>query len=243
MLFNSQMNIHGIPSLILINGGYDRYLILSIRTVRNDCLKTTILENPKQLVLTGRWREDGVEKMPVTCKHQRLSCEGTLEYYSNTMTQTSRYLSVPWHGNIPVYTMTSPNLVLPVEFYSVYTGKDRACRWHFIGAEFSLNSVPASASAPPSETTTRILAPSASPSAPASQTTTRIPAHIFKAFVETAISKKETCSITMDELELGNVGMTPCGHLFDKNALTTALNISKKCPQCRAPAMVSQIQS
>ena len=243
--------MNGIPSLVLVCAGYDRYLVLSITTFtreRRMALKTTVVENPRQLVLTGRWRTDGEEKPPVECCHQRLSCEGTLEYYYNTMTQTSRYLTVSWHDRIPVYNMTSPNLVLPTEFYKVYTANDRARKWHFIGADFPLISeIPSPPSAqpqPPPAPPPAPAEPQPQPQPrPAKASPSHIPTHIFKSFVESAILKKETCSITMEEITMENAGMTRCGHLFDKDALATALNMAGKCPQCRAPAKISQIQT
>ena len=213
--------------------------------------------------------------MPGICHHERESSVG-YDYYTNTMKQTKYYFISQQYGVIPVYDVTTPNLVLPDRFYDVYMGKDKKNDWHFISSlplplppapapaqvvappaaqqrvasASSASASASSASSAPPPVTSRLTAPPpvqqrvASASAPVQASPpSQIPSHIFNAFVEMAISKKETCSITLEELTLGNVGMTPCGHLFDKNALHTALRISKKCPQCRAPAKVSQIQS
>jgi len=220
------MSIYGIPSHILICGGYDRYVLLSVTIVRGQYVKTEVIEKPKQFLLDSglqgcMWKNDGVPQEPRACHHHRETLM-KVDYYANMITRTSKYLSSERHAIIPVYEMTTPNMVLPDRFYSVYMGNDRQREWHFLGAEFPSS---LSASASPSSL-------SASPVAPAQE---QIPRHIFKVFVEAAIAKKETCPITMEEITMENVGMTPCGHLFDKAALQMALRTRNTCPQCRAP--------
>ena len=115
--------------------------------------------------------------------------------------------------------MTTPNMVLPDNFYNVYMGNDKYREWHFLGTEFPSAPAPSSFAASP---------------APASADPHQIPRHIFKVFVEAAVAKKEACPITMEEITMENVAMTPCGHLFDKTALQMALRSRNTCPQCRA---------
>jgi len=136
------------------------------------------------------------------------------------VTRTGKYLSSERHAIIPVYEMTTPNMVLPDRFYHVYMGNDKRREWHFLGAEF-----PSRSPAP---------APRAAAPAAAAAAAAQIPRHIFKVFVEAAIVKKETCPITMEEITMENVAMTPCGHLFDKTALQVSLRTRNTCPQCRA---------
>lgn len=230
------MSIYGIPSHILICGGYDRYVLLSVTVVRGQYVKTEVIEKPKQFLLDSglqgcMWKNDGVPQEPRTCHHYR-ETSMKVDYYTNMVTRTSKYLSSERHAVIPVYEMTTPNLVLPDRFYDVYMGNDRRREWHFLGAEFPSAAVAVAAiavhrpSAPPS--------PSSLSSQPLAQPQ-QIPRHIFKVFVEAAIVKKETCPITMEEISMENVAMTPCGHLFDKTALQMALRTRNTCPQCRAP--------
>jgi hypothetical protein len=47
----------------------------------------------------------------------------------------------------------------------------------------------------------------------------------------------------MESLTLDNSSITPCGHLFDKEALYRSLNSCKKCPMCRADANPDEIQT
>jgi len=231
------MSIYGIPSHILICGGYDRYVLLSVTDVRGQYVKSEVIEKPKQFLLGSglqecMWKNDGVPQEPRTCRHYR-ETSMQVDYYTNMVTRTSKYLSSERHAVIPVYEMTTPNLVLPDRFYDVYMGNDRRREWHFLGAEFPSATVAAPRpSAPPSS-----LSASAAP-ADATRLEAQpqqIPRHVFKVFVEAAIAKKETCPITMEEITMENVAMTPCGHLFDKTALQMALRTRNTCPQCRAP--------
>ena len=239
------MSIYGIPSHILICGGYDRYLLVSVTIVRGQYVKSEVIEKPKQFLLSSglqgcMWKNDAASQEPRTCRHYRETF-GQVDYYTNMLTRTSKYLSSERHAIIPVYEMTTPNLVLPDSFYHVYMGNDKRREWHFLGTEFPSAPAPSSFAASPAPAAARPR-PSAPPSAPrtaaapapASADPHQIPRHIFKVFVEAAIAKKETCPITMEEITMENVAMTPCGHLFDKTALQMALRSRNTCPQCRA---------
>jgi hypothetical protein len=180
------------------------------------------------------WKNDGVPQEPRACHHYR-ETSMQIDYYTNMVTRTSKYLSSERHAIIPVYEMSTPNMVLPDRFYDVYMGNDRRREWHFLAAEFpsAAAGVPAPVPAPPIAAHRPSAPPSPSP-APLTQPQ-QIPPHVFKVFVEAAIAKKETCPITMEEITMENVAMTPCGHLFDKTALQMALRTRNTCPQCRAP--------
>jgi hypothetical protein len=227
------MSIYGIPSHILICGGYDRYVLLSITVVRGRYVKSEVIEKPKQFLLDSglqgcMWKNDGVPQEPRACHHHRETLM-KVDYCANMITRTSKYLSSERHAIIPVYEMTTPNMVLPDRFYHVFMGNDRQREWHFLAAEF-----PAVAAAPPIPVPRPSAPPSSISASPLAQPQ-QIPRHIFKVFVEAAIAKKDTCPITMEEITMENVAMTPCGHLFDKTALQMALRTRNTCPQCRAP--------
>jgi hypothetical protein len=189
-------------------------------------MKTEVIEKPKQFLLDSglqgcMWKNDAAAQEPRACRHYR-ETSMQVDYYSNMITRTSKYLSSERHAIIPVYEMTTTNMVLPDRFHCVFMGKDRQRDWHFLESEF------------PSFVAHRPSAPPSPPQAPAEQAQ-QIPRHVFKVFVEAAIAKKETCPITMEEITMENVAMTPCGHLFDKTALQMALRTRNTCPQCRAP--------
>jgi hypothetical protein len=57
----------------------------------------------------------------------------------------------------------------------------------------------------------------------------KIPSHVQEGFIELAISKGETCPITLEPFVQGNVTCTPCGHLFTKDVL----GAMGMCPTCR----------
>ena len=58
----------------------------------------------------------------------------------------------------------------------------------------------------------------------------KIPVHVLKGFVNGLVFTKQTCPITLDELQVGNIALTGCYHAFSKDSLT---NI-ELCPICRA---------
>jgi hypothetical protein len=233
------MSIYGIPSHILICGGYDRYVLLSITVVRERYIKSEVIENPKQFLLDSglqgcMWKNDGVPQEPRACRHYRETFT-QVDYYTNMVTRTGKYLSSERHAIIPVYEMTTPNMVLPDSFYAVFMGNDKRRKWHFLGAEFP-SSDPSPAPAP----AVAAHRSSAHPSPAVLAQSQQIPRHIFKVFVEAAIAKKETCPITMEEITMENVAITPCGHLFDKTALQVSLRSRNTCPQCRAQITTMQ---
>jgi hypothetical protein len=233
------MSIYGIPSHILICGGYDRYVLLSVTVVRGQYVKSEVIEKPKQFLLDSGmqgciWKNDGASQEPRTCRHYRETFS-QVDYYTNMVTRTGKYLSSERHAIIPVYEMTTPNMVLPDRFYHVYMGNDKRREWHFLGAEFPSAAAAAGVSAA-AVAPIPVHRPSAAPSPSSlSAQPQQIPPHVFKVFVEAAIAKKETCPITMEEITMENVAMTPCGHLFYKTALQMALCTRNTCPQCRAP--------
>jgi hypothetical protein len=240
------MSIFGMPSHILICGGYDRYVLISVTIVKGQYLQSEVIGNPKRFIkacgLVGvMWKNDGASHEPRTCHHRRI---GFLEmdYYSNMVTRTSKYLSSEKHAALPVYEMTTPNLVLPDQFYNVYMGNDKRREWHFLGSDFPLAPAAPRPSAAPSSS--RPSAPPASSAPePAPEQPQQIPRHIFKVFVEASIAKKEACPITLEKISMENVAMTPCGHLFDKTALQVSLRTRNTCPQCRARVTTGSVQT
>jgi hypothetical protein len=70
-----------------------------------------------------------------------------------------------------------------------------------------------------------------------------IPAHVFRGFVENAIQKKETCPILLEPLTLATAAGLPCGHLFDRESITHALEQSGCCPQCRRETTTEEVQT
>jgi hypothetical protein len=105
--------------------------------------------------------------------------------------------------------MTYAGTILPSEYFKVFKGDDVEEKWHF-----------------------KKSSPLPSPSMTSEPS--KIPTHIIRGFVESAIQKKETCPITLETLVMGNIAMTPCGHLFEKQALIHSINRNAICPNCRS---------
>jgi len=62
-----------------------------------------------------------------------------------------------------------------------------------------------------------------------------LPPHAAATFVRALIQDKKLCSITTNSFdEITVVGITPCFHCFDCEALETWLSAHKSCPECRS---------
>lgn len=60
--------------------------------------------------------------------------------------------------------------------------------------------------------------------------------HVSEVMIKDAVSKEQTCPITMNPLTLTNaVATSPCYHIFDKEGITKWLAKSNQCPTCRTP--------
>ena len=68
-----------------------------------------------------------------------------------------------------------------------------------------------------------------------------VPRHVVYGFMEHAIGKGEKCPITMESLTKQTIAYTACGHLFDQQAISTAIRESGKCPSCRAKLCLEDI--
>jgi hypothetical protein len=62
-----------------------------------------------------------------------------------------------------------------------------------------------------------------------------LPLHAAATFVRALIQEKKLCSITTNPFdEITVVGITPCFHCFDCEALETWLSTHESCPECRS---------
>lgn len=226
-----------LPSIILTKTeSADKYLLLSTFRVDNNRLwRFEIIENPLGLVLGGTWENDGpiVGDRPI--EHLRESGgRRKPKVLSGKVWTTGHYMNVPGLGNLYEYVFSNPNTTLPELYFKVATGCDQEMKWHFqIGVAPVL--------VPPDWPEAPVLfQESEQGSGPVSQT--NIPVHIFRAFVDMAIQKKEECPVNKEPLTRTNVAGTPCGHLFTNDAILSAIQYNAKCPTCRAPLTNAQIQ-
>ena len=70
---------------------------------------------------------------------------------------------------------------------------------------------------------------------PAGEPGFTLPPHAAATFVRALIQENKTCCITTNSFdEIAVVGITPCFHCFDCEALETWLFAHKTCPECRS---------
>jgi len=204
------------PSLIIVKAAEDRHCLLSLSIV-DRCMEASVVDNSKYLFTNAEWRSDGLEGRPEDYRFRRISSRSEPKYYPTTLCKTNNYVIVNWHEPIHIYKIKYSGVILPSTYYRVFKNEDSAERWHF---------------KKPSGAAGAAGAAGQSPSITVTQA--KIPSHIVRGFVESAIQKKEICPITLDALVMGNVAMTSCGHLFEKEALINAITNSNVCPNCRA---------
>ena len=205
-----------------------------------------VIDNPKNLIENSYWRNNQPTQDVVSYTCVRESSVSGPTTYEAHLTRTHRIL-VTEGGDIPEYKLQSPNKILESKFYHVTRDDDPGERWHFkesmVRPEPLASSASSHASATASSHASAAASASSHASAAASASHAKIPKHILKVFIEDAISKNSICPITMESLTLENASITPCGHLFDKEALCLSLNSCKKCPMCRADAKADEIQA
>lgn len=175
------------------------------------------VESPQQMLSAGQWHTDSIETVFEDYRHYRATTLDEPKFYDNKMKRSSKYITVSGLGNIYVYIMTKPNTVLPNNYYRVCQGSDIEKKWHIC-----------------IDTQPRDIQPLA--------VGYKIPAHIFRFFVDAAIQNSEECPISMEKLTRETVVSTPCGHLFQKSAISMALQQNKRCPSCRNECSEGQLQ-
>jgi hypothetical protein len=192
-----------IPSIIIINANADnKYVLLSMKQEDN-YIEAKLIDNSKHLLSNVVLKTDGIEGLSELYTFKRVSTRHSPKYYTSHLIKTTNYVIVPWHEPIYIYTMTHSKKILSSDFYKVCNGLDTCEKWHFKIPEIIVDEP---------------------------QTDLHIPFHIVQGFVESFILKKEVCPITLEPFVMGQIAMTPCGHLFDKKSLDTIVI----CPTCRA---------
>lgn len=70
----------------------------------------------------------------------------------------------------------------------------------------------------------------------------KMPRHLIRLVLDAAISKGESCPITMEPLTRESVVMTPCGHLFEREAIEHSLGCKEECPNCRSAVRMGELE-
>ena len=205
--------------------------------------------HPRLLLSEATWHEDGVELPAIEYFIERDATEvRPLGIYSSNIRRTKNYAKIRGLGDVFEYEFTKPVNVLPPAYSWIKRGNDEDREYHYNPGPrmermlennmrvFSLPTLPTLPPVPPVPVAQPVIQ-----QAPVE--VKRIPTFVFHAYVTSAIEKNETCPVTLEPLTKENVGCPPCGHLFDKDALKSALESNGKCPTCRALAKVSEIQT
>lgn len=75
------------------------------------------------------------------------------------------------------------------------------------------------------------------------QTQSRMPQHIVNSYIDSSISREETCPISMTPLSRETACLTPCGHLSARHEAERWIQGAHSCPVCRSPCSVDGLQS
>ncbi len=70
----------------------------------------------------------------------------------------------------------------------------------------------------------------------------KMPRHLVRLVLEAAVSKGDACPITMEPFTKDSVVMTPCGHLFEREAIQRSLAGKEECPNCRSAVHMEELQ-
>jgi len=230
------------------------YLLLKASFIMSkDAWKIDVIGSPKWIISKMVWRSDGID---TTSKTFKCISKNNTTIESASISRTKNYMIVPGFQNIPILKMTDMAKILS-DNIEKYTEVDE---YHFSINSFneimrmpshSSNPVPVPVPVPveeqPSNPTvlqTPIAVRVAEPVATIrTKFVAKIPQHIFKIYLENAINSEETCPITLEKFTLENVACTPCGHLFDRDAIKMNLERSPLCPTCRTKIRANELQT
>ena len=188
-----------LPTTFMVTAGFNRYVIFTCEHVNTNNVKLKSVIKPGSQ-FSGSLQGDGAIMESGEYINERIG--GDKKYYNLKVTKLNRWLSVG-SEKIYEYTVEQPCLSLPIEFHSVYVGKDTTETWHML-------------------IKTTVVSQA------------KIPPHVLKGFVAGLIAAKETCPVTMEELSIGNIGITSCYHAFERSAIQEIMSTTRLCPTCRS---------
>lgn len=132
------------------------------------------------------------------------------------------------------YEIDKPASSLPVAFYKARMGVEPEGQWWFNAGDYmDFFQDPDTVSDERDAATIEILP----------RKKKSIPPHVFKILVETMVTRKEVCPISMEPLQLETTAGLPCGHLFEESSLIQALERKMACPICRESVLKEDIQT
>ena len=210
--------------------------------------KLKVVDNPFLLIRGGEtWHEDG---NPLDSYKYYIERDATdvrpMGIYSSIVKRTKNYMIMPhlnFSDRVYEYTFTYPKNCLPPKYGYVKNGKDVHDSYHFKGGVNMCDFKPELLPPPAPTPVVPLVVPPPVVVTPTQKVVNKIPTFVFHAYVNSAIEKEECCPVTLEPITKENVGCAPCGHLFDKDALKTALTTNGKCPTCRQTAKPDEIQT
>jgi hypothetical protein len=221
-----------LPNLCMIKLIHDipesPYILVKTHSTQNKegirIWETTLVEYPAEVLQHGFLKEDGLEMPPWKYMFRKQN-----QYIETTFWRSKKYILYD-SIHIPECFMLKTNTILPNQVYDfVYKKKDSEKKYHFLLKDIQ--------TAPPTPIPKKIV------STNTTILNTKIPTHILRMYIEKAIDSKEECPITLNPFTSKTCACTPCGHLFDKEALSKYVFESQQCPTCRAKTRLEDIQT
>lgn len=197
-----------------------KYMLFQTNHQEDGLWRLDAVRSPQTILSSGQWCFNGIEGIEETYMHYRhTTIADEPKIFETRMKQTNRYIVVSGIGNIHVYTVKRPNTVLSKHYYYVCSGRDDVKKeWYVCVNHTESVKIP-------------------------ERVRYKIPVHIVRYYIDAAIHNKEDCPITMDPLTKENTVCTPCGHLFNRDALCKAIHSHKNCPTCRSEMTMDEIQN
>jgi hypothetical protein len=202
--------------------------------------------NAEAHVLTTRLRDE-ISESSFTRKWNGEVCD--IIRWTYTGSEMNLYLS-----DREMY-ITAPVISVPSELYNmlpfnshvfnptreafiaeVDTSNYTKARVYYTDPASEENTAPITVRSDPIPVAPVLLTSSSTGQIPFANPASSMPPHIVRLVIADAISKKECCPISCDDITMENATVTSCGHVFTKVAIQTWLsNPSSKglCPVCK----------
>jgi hypothetical protein len=114
-----------LPPTFMVSAGFNRYVVFTCEHVNTNVRLKSVIKPGSQL--SGLLEGDGAVIERGEYINERLG--GDKKYYSLKVVKLNRWLQ---GSKIYEYTVNDPCLCLPIEFHSVYVGKDTSETWHLL---------------------------------------------------------------------------------------------------------------
>ena len=197
--------------------------------VKNGKYYTTDISYARCYILMGN---DG-DKIPVMNMTHRTLC------LSSKFNRLDQPEYERWRVKVqPYIPILSPNLL---HRHQLVLERNRTL-FHEVDPEPAEPSPPIILITPQRTTTHATPWPRSIPSAPIVPSIS-MPQHIVNTYIDTLISRGDTCPISMNPLTREGACLTPCGHVVSRREATRWIRDAHSCPVCRTGCTVEGLQS